>query len=610
MLKKLTLTMAFCLTIINMKANGKVFNEEEVLQADTAFTQNDLRTLENLSSSNPQNTLYGYMYAKSSILNQSRDDIALKYVENTSNSFMRNDVLHQLLAFNFAHNDYDKYIVNFNLLSSQYLTQNEKCALELSYYQINSQVPDENTNNLTQIASNTPTPNCAKLIAYKYSRKELNSRTFHLMINNLAVSNREEIIKDINSITKIYDTNMEHKIRTINKIVATAKADPNLALKELAATNLNKDDVIFVTNYIALKFALRQNFTKAIQLFEKNGNTMLSNEQQEWLVRSYMSNNEWHKVIKYINLMPQNLKSSNQWLYWKAYANLKLGNTNLANKIMHEIPNDYSYYSMLAGNHLGNSLQFKSQLPKNVELPTSIKGEASWIIELAQIARKHNRQSLLTIANVEWSYLAKQSNEEELLTLSLMAKKAQLYDLSIAAADLMHTRYIELSYPIAFDKEYNRFSQEAGIKPSYSLAVTRQESRFNPNALSYVGAAGLMQIMPATFKEIGQKLNSSSCSSDKLQCNIQFGTWYLANLYNKFNSYIFATAAYNAGGTHVKAWQANLSKLSNNLQIELIPFNETRTYVQKVLSNLVVYEKELYGFENAHNKTSEIAYLE
>jgi soluble lytic murein transglycosylase len=129
-------------------------------------------------------------------------------------------------------------------------------------------------------------------------------------------------------------------------------------------------------------------------------------------------------------------------------------------------------------------------------------------------------------------------------------------------------------------------------------AVIRQESLFNTSAVSRAGARGLMQLMPATAKQMAKK-NDITFVHERLtedaDYNVHLGQTYLADLVNDFNgSYILALAAYNAGPSRARQWireygDPRESTVDAIDWIEMIPFAETRNYVQRVLENLQVY---------------------
>jgi len=135
------------------------------------------------------------------------------------------------------------------------------------------------------------------------------------------------------------------------------------------------------------------------------------------------------------------------------------------------------------------------------------------------------------------------------------------------------------------------------ISPPVTLALIRQESNFDSAALSPVGARGLMQLMPATAqataRRIGERTSPAALTSDPAH-NMRLGTAYLQTMLEQFSALPLAFAAYNAGPHRVREWlAANGDPRATEIEmvdwIELIPFNETRNYVQRVLENVVVY---------------------
>lgn len=136
------------------------------------------------------------------------------------------------------------------------------------------------------------------------------------------------------------------------------------------------------------------------------------------------------------------------------------------------------------------------------------------------------------------------------------------------------------------------------------LAIARQESNFDPAARSPAGARGLMQLMPATARNVSRSLRlgytRSKLTSDPAY-NLQIGSRYLNSLVNRFEgSYILAAAAYNAGPSRAHRWIRQFGDPREQDTdaidwIENIPFSETRNYVQRVMENLMVYRAILAG---------------
>lgn len=134
--------------------------------------------------------------------------------------------------------------------------------------------------------------------------------------------------------------------------------------------------------------------------------------------------------------------------------------------------------------------------------------------------------------------------------------------------------------------------------PAFVKAVVRQESAFDPKAISHAGARGLMQLMPKTAYRVAQRLNirySRSRLTRDPKYNVTIGRAYLLQLLEDYRgSPILALSAYNAGPARVKRWLKSFGDPNRSVEhavdwIESIPFYETRNYVQRVLENFTVY---------------------
>lgn len=165
------------------------------------------------------------------------------------------------------------------------------------------------------------------------------------------------------------------------------------------------------------------------------------------------------------------------------------------------------------------------------------------------------------------------------------------------------------SFPIIDELHTN------GIEPALVHALIRQESTFDHAAISPVGAAGLMQLMPLTAKtmatEIGEEHHKDKLSSDP-KYNVMLGTAYLKKMLDEFGgSYVLATAAYNAGPHRVREWIKKHGNPSVSVEaaidwIETIPFNETRNYVQRILENVQVYRARFAGGKSLYRTSQDL----
>lgn len=140
-------------------------------------------------------------------------------------------------------------------------------------------------------------------------------------------------------------------------------------------------------------------------------------------------------------------------------------------------------------------------------------------------------------------------------------------------------------------------------EPALVLAITRQESGFDPLVRSGVGARGMMQLMPATAQITARKMGIDYSPSmlDEPDYNMRLGSSFLGQLVGQFSgSYVMAIAGYNAGPGRPTAWAGYCGDPRGGLTdpidfIECIPFSETRNYVMRVMENVQVYRAKLNG---------------
>jgi len=157
--------------------------------------------------------------------------------------------------------------------------------------------------------------------------------------------------------------------------------------------------------------------------------------------------------------------------------------------------------------------------------------------------------------------------------------------------------YWEALFPKAYWVDLKKFSTENGLDPYLVASLIRQESEFNPNAISRANAVGLMQLLPTTGKKVAKEAKLYHFNASQLYTpavNLQLGTRYFKSMVDKFGSFEYALAAYNAGSDRVEDWLAQGKYRDPQEFVESIPFTETREYVQAILRNANVY-KQLYG---------------
>ncbi|MDI9477005.1 MAG: lytic transglycosylase domain-containing protein [Natronincolaceae bacterium] len=154
---------------------------------------------------------------------------------------------------------------------------------------------------------------------------------------------------------------------------------------------------------------------------------------------------------------------------------------------------------------------------------------------------------------------------------------------------------IRTIYPVHYYDLVEEYAQKYEIDPYLVVAIMKNESRFNPTAVSRKGAKGLMQIAPITGKWASEELEISNYSEDMLfqpELNIHFGIWYLDVLRQEFGNNVgLMVAGYNAGNGNVRKWLSNPKYSKDGETLHKIPFGETRIYQKRVLRDYKIYTK-------------------
>ena len=171
------------------------------------------------------------------------------------------------------------------------------------------------------------------------------------------------------------------------------------------------------------------------------------------------------------------------------------------------------------------------------------------------------------------------------LTLTFVVLLSVLY---FGALSLLKTLY-----PLGYEDYVEVYAKENNLSPAFVYAVIKCESGFDKEAVSSVGATGLMQIMPDTFSWINMKLgekNNYSMATDP-ETNIKYGCYLYGYLLSRYGRVQEALAAYHAGIGNVDKWLDDPQYSSDGESLHTIPFPTTNKYVKKVMITENIYEK-------------------
>ena len=399
--------------------------------------------------------------------------------------------------------------------------------------------------------------------------------------------------------------------KTVAKISASFKTragiETNLfALDRLARSNvpeavevleqlqskLTSTDRAFAWGRIAYHAARTHN-PQALEYYALAKNTSLDKEQLAWKVRAALREQNWDIVDATIPLMPLEQQQEGAWRYWKARALSEKGLTVEANKILGPLSTERHYYGWLAAEDVESTIG-------NIDLEYKVTDvEITAIASQPAIKRALELQKLgmRWEAKAEWVWATRNFDDKQLLAAAAYAMRHEWYDIAITTAD--NTKQLHdfnLRYPTPYRDLFRTAAENEGVDEAWIYGLARQESRFMHHAKSGVGAAGLMQIMPATAKWVAKRIGMNDYNSDlihDLTTNVSIGTYYIRYTFELMNGQaVMATAAYNAGPSRAKRWLAS-EPMEAAVYIETIPFAETRSYVQKVMANAQMYAPRL-----------------
>ncbi|HET7834040.1 MAG TPA: transglycosylase SLT domain-containing protein [Gallionella sp.] len=389
-----------------------------------------------------------------------------------------------------------------------------------------------------------------------------------------------------------------------------AKQSPDLAVQrwEKLAADFPESEQQYFYGWLAYE-AARKLDSRAPQWYQAAANASLNEQQAVWRVRASLRVLDWPGVLAGINTLPEQRQRDPAWQYWKARALLALGKPADARKLLVPLSREYHFYGQLASEELGDGptpAVWKTDLPrgsatgesKSAVVTATYKPDKQDIAALLTVPGVQRtlalyRMDLRTEAQKEWSWTLRNFNDQELLAAAEIARRHEMYDRAIAAADrTTNVHDFGLRYLAPYREALRPHIRENDLDEAWVYGLMRQESRFVTAAKSSVGASGLMQIMPATARWVARKMGLRDYRQSlihQLDTNLRLGTYYMKTVLGWFeNSPVLASAAYNAGPRRARAWRGDQA-LEGAIYAETIPFDETRDYVKKVMSNTVYY---------------------
>jgi soluble lytic murein transglycosylase len=381
-------------------------------------------------------------------------------------------------------------------------------------------------------------------------------------------------------------------------LARVAGSDPDQAGDVLAEKwgNLPKDLQAWLWVQIGRQSALRLR-DDALAAFERARKLApeleWSDDALAWAARAALRSKAPATALRAIEQMSDAEQRDPAWVYWKARATRMNGDAAAARAQLAPLATTpLNYFGRLAAEDLG--------------LPTPLPPvPAPLTADERRAARSHpGLTRALQLIDLglrsegvrEWNFSLRGMSDRALLAAAQEACDREVWDRCINTSERTKAEIdVAQRYPTPHRTELMREARAANLDAAYVYGLIRQESRFVLDARSHVGAAGLMQVMPATAKWTAKKVGmaySAELMHDR-DFNLRIGTSYLKLVLDRFDgAQALAAAAYNAGPNRPARWRDG-PIIDAAIWAENIPFNETRDYVRKVLLGGAIYAQVL-----------------
>lgn len=350
-----------------------------------------------------------------------------------------------------------------------------------------------------------------------------------------------------------------------------------------------------ISRHLALWLA-RQHRPEAYRALRDLPDDSIDAEVRRWQVRSALRQRAWPDAVSAIGAMPEDERETAEWQYWLAVARKETGDEEEALASFMKLAGERSYYGFLAADEVGSDYAWAhAAIPEDEATLTRLAENAALIR-----ARELYYVGLESRGRSEWDDAVSMLQAEDKAQAALLAHRWNWHSRAIAtAASVELYDDLEIRYPLPYRIQFERYAENADIPDSWAYGVARSESLFMADIRSIAGAVGVMQLMPETGRRTAAEISLPYSGMNTLtdpDSNIRIGTWYLGKMLQRFSDNpVLATAAYNAGPLRVEKWLPETEQLDARIWIENIPFNETRSYVRRVLSTDAIFHWRLTG---------------
>lgn len=515
-----------------------------------------------------------------------------QFLSQASDSAMAENVRNEWLKTLGARGQWDLFRQEFGKLNAAGVAQEVQCYADLSSSNYSKAAE------LVRVTGKLPA-GCTRLVESAAASGRLNTndawRRVRGLLSNSQTTDARNLAAALGSpFEGGAQGATEYSLLSVIGKDARKSASAAATLSDMES-GLSREQRSFAWGVLGHYHAQSQNMPTALSYYGRvSDRKQLTDEQLEWYARAALRLQRWDELASVIQHMPEKLQKDPTWQYWLGRSFAAQGKSGQAKEMYEKAAaSGRNFYAVLAGEELGRRINTRNNVAdadaRDVRR-MSEDGAIKRALVLFKNSQSNGDSKMRRQAQAEWRFATRDFNEDNLLTAAQVAFDNQFYDMAINSADRTdHKLNYKLRYISPFKDLTVRYASQAGIDPAWVYGLIRQESRFVMGAQSSVGAQGLMQVMPATAREIAGKIGMSSSELYTMDGNIRMGTWYMADAKRRLqNNEVMATAGYNAGPGRARNWQAS-SPLEGAIYAETIPFTETRDYVKKVMTNATYY---------------------
>lgn len=373
------------------------------------------------------------------------------------------------------------------------------------------------------------------------------------------------------------------KLARANRTAARQRFEPlvhALKLDERAASPL------------ALALALALSWDRdadARKYFGKVDAADFDDNAREWQARAALWAHDWKLVARSVAAMSEATRNTARWRYWSARVAAHEGKQAEARRQYESLLAEDNYYSAMAAARLKRPISPNPlPVPTDAALLSRFEAQPEFVR-----ARELRLNRMLDPARAEWRVGTSALSAAFRPQLIHLAARWGWYHqaVNVATGERVFNDYA-LLYPRPYDAEVMNASQTSGLPATLIYGIIRQESLYEPDAVSSANARGLTQLTLDTARRTARKWQLPAPTADELfapQVNVALGAAHLKDLLDQYGGQLpLALAGYNAGPNAVRRWLPS-KEMDPDIWLENVPYTETRGYVQRILWHTVVF---------------------